>query len=128
MTAVLHPLAAILRWSSRIVCLIVIVSFGLFALNQTGAASTHQQEALNGVNGGPTTSTTSTPTAPAHPAREGSVHKAIDEVAKALIAPFSGITASSTSQWVIRGVGTLMALLVYGLGIGYLARTLRVRF
>jgi hypothetical protein len=122
MTAVLFPLAAILRWSSRIVCLIVIVSFGLFAINQTSTASTHQQEALNGVNGGPTTST-----AAAQPGHEGSVHKTIDEVANTLISPFSGITASSTSQWVIRGVGTLMALLVYGLGIGYLARMLRVR-
>jgi hypothetical protein len=123
MTAVLFPLAAILRWSSRIACLIVIVSFGLFAINQTSTASTHQQEALNGVNGGPTTSAP----AAAHPAQESPVHKAIDEVAGKLISPFSEITAGSTSQWVIRGVGTLMALLVYGLGIGYLARMLRVR-
>ena len=46
----------------------------------------------------------------------------IDEVAGKLTSPFSGITAGSTSQWVIRGVGTLMALLVYGVGLGYLAR------
>jgi hypothetical protein len=124
MTAVLFPLAAILRWSSRIACAIVIVSFAIFAIDQTSTASTQQQEALSGVNGEPA----ATVAAPAtHPAREGSVHRAIDEVARELVSPFSGITAGSTSQWVIRGVGTLMALLVYGLGAGYLARTLRVR-
>jgi hypothetical protein len=117
----LVPLVVVLRIGSRIACLIVAVSFGLFAINQTSSASTHQQEALNGTNGGPT----STPAA--HPAQEGEVRKAIDEVAGKLTSPFSGITAGSTSQWVIRGVGTVMALLVYGVGIGFLARFLRLR-
>ena len=31
--------------ASRIVCLIVVVSFGIFVIDQTGSASTHQQEA-----------------------------------------------------------------------------------
>ena len=55
------------------------------------------------------------------------MHRVIDEAASALTSPFSGITAGSTSQWAIRGVGTLMALLVYGIGVGYLARMLRIR-
>lgn len=112
---------ALLRIGSRIACLIVIVSFGLFVIDQTGSASTHQQEAVNGTNGGPT----STPTKP--PAKEDEAHKVIDEVAGKLTSPFSGITANSTSQWVIRGVGTVMALLVYGVGVGFLARFLRLR-
>jgi hypothetical protein len=114
-------LVALLRIASRIACLIVVVSFVLFAIDQTSSASTHQQEALNGTNGGPT----STPAA--HPAQEGEAHKVIDEVAGKLTSPFSGITAGSTSQWVIRGVGTLMALLVYGVGVGFLTRLLRLR-
>jgi hypothetical protein len=119
---VLFPFAAILRWVSRIACLIVAVSFVLFAVNQTSSASTHQQEALNGTNGGPTSAP------PAHSSsRESGVHKAIDEVAGKLISPFSGLTGGSTSQWVVRGVGTLMALFVYGVGLGYVARVLRIR-
>jgi hypothetical protein len=115
-------LVALLRIGSRIACLIVIVSFGLFVIEQTSSASTHQQEAVNGTNGGPT----STPPA-THPAKEDEAHKVIDEVAGKLTSPFSGITAGSTSQWVIRGVGTVMALLVYGVGLGFLARFLRLR-
>lgn len=114
-------LVALLRIGSRIACLIVIISFGLFVIDQTSSASTHQQEALNGTNGGPTSKPA------ARPAKEDEAHKAIDEVAGKLTSPFSGITSGSTSQWVIRGVGTLMALLIYGVGIGFLARVLRLR-
>lgn len=114
-------LVALLRIGSRIACLIVIVSFGLFVVDQTSSASSHQQEAVIGTNGGPTSAPA------ASPAKEDEAHKAIDEVAGKLTSPFSGITAGSTSQWVIRGVGTLMALLVYGVGIGFLARFLRLR-
>jgi hypothetical protein len=112
---VLFPLAGILRVASRIVCLIVIVSFVIFAVGQTGAASTHQQEELGSV------------TTVTHPEHKSTAHKVLDEVAGKLTSPFSGITAGSTSQWVIRGVGTLMALLVYGVGLGYLSRVLRIR-
>ena len=117
----LAVLVTLLRIASRIACLIVVVSFGLFVIDQTSTASTHQQEALNGTNGGPT----SKPATP--PAKEGEAHKVIDEVADKLTSPFSGITAGSTSQWVIRGAGTVMALLIYGVGIGFLARFLRLR-
>jgi hypothetical protein len=114
-TSVLFPLAAIMRVVSRVVCLIVVVSFAIFVIGQTSSASNHQQNEL------------SEGSAPTHSSHEGTVHKVIDEVAGELISPFSGVTAGSTSQWVIRGVGTLIALLVYGVGLGYLARVLRIR-
>jgi hypothetical protein len=122
-TRVLSPFAVLLRMASRIICLIVIVSFALFAIEQTSNASTHQQEALSGTNGGPTAAATPV----VHPARKGTLHKAIDEAAGKLTSPFSGITTGSSSQWVIRGVGTMMALLVYGVGLGYIARLVRIR-
>jgi putative Ca2+/H+ antiporter (TMEM165/GDT1 family) len=113
---VLFPLAAILRIASRIICLVVIASFVIFAVGQTSSASTRQQNELNG-----------TSTAPANPSHKSAVHKAIDEAADKLTSPFSGITAGANSQWAVRGVGTVMALLVYGVGLGYLARVLRIR-
>jgi hypothetical protein len=117
----LASLSALLRIASRIACAIVAVSFGLFVINQTGSASAHQQAALSGTNGGP-------PAAPAPPAgKEGGTHKLIDEVAGKLTSPFARLTSGSTSQWVIRGVGTVMALVVYGIGVGFLARVLRLR-
>jgi hypothetical protein len=118
---VLLPLATLLRLASRIACLIVIVSFAIFALEQTSEASSHQQNEVTGSAIG---------TAAPHSEKrkhEGTVHHAIDEVASALTSPFSGITAGSTSQWAVRGVGTVLALLIYGVGIGYLARMLRIR-
>ena len=112
---VLFPLAAILRWSSRILCLIVVVSFAFFAVGQTSTASIHQQKKL---------AETAMVSQPEH---RGAAHKAIDEASSALTSPFSEITSGSSSQWVIRGVGTAMALLVYGIGLGYVARVLRIR-
>lgn len=115
-TTVLFPLAALLRWVSRIVCLIVVVSFAIFVVGQTSTASTHQQNELN--------ETTPTTTQPVH---KSALHSAIDEASGQLTSPFASITAHSSSQWLVRGEGTLMALLVYGIGLGYVARMLRVR-
>jgi hypothetical protein len=123
-TRLFHPLAALLRIASRVICLIVAVSFVIFAVNQTGSASIRQQDELNGTPVAAATAPTSTRAPRPH---EAAVHRVIDEAAEALTSPFSGVTAGSSSQWAIRGVGTVLALLVYGLGLGYLARVLRVR-
>jgi hypothetical protein len=118
----MRALATFLRWASRLACVIVIVSFAIFAVEKTSEASTHQQNQLKGTSNG---------SAPPHEAKpstkKGSVQSTIEDVAGELISPFSGVTTGSSSQWVVRGVGTLLALLVYGLGVGYLARTLRIR-
>jgi hypothetical protein len=116
-------LAGALRFASIVICLIVVASFALFAINQTSSASTHQQETVNSAASGSSA-------APAHPAKssqEGAPRKAIDDVAKALTSPFSGVTAGSSSEWVTRGVSLLLALIVYGFGLGFLARVIRVR-
>ena len=44
-----------------------------------------------------------------------------------LTSPFSGIVSASSSEWADHGVRLLLALLVYGFGLGFLARALRVR-
>jgi hypothetical protein len=118
---VVGSLATLLRLGSRLACLIVVVSFVIFVVERTSSASSHQQNAITG-----TASGVAAPTVASKPAHEGAVHRVIDEVAGDLTSPFSGITAGSTSQWAIRGVGTLMALLVYGIGVGFLARILRL--
>jgi hypothetical protein len=118
---VLLPLTTLLRLASRIACVIVIASFAIFAFEQTSEASSHQQNEVTG-----TASGSSAPHVEKH-SHEGAAHRALDEVASALTSPFSGVTAGSTSQWAIRGVGTVLALLVYGIGVGYLARMLRIR-
>jgi hypothetical protein len=118
---VLSSIAGLLRLASAVICLIVIASFAIFAVEETKGASAHQRQELNGE---PAAGTRSPGTSSSH---EGAVHKAIDEASAELTSPFSGITSGSSSQWVIRGVGLLLTLIVYGFGLGYLARVLRVR-
>lgn len=122
----LSLLAGALRLASLALCLIVVTSFALFVVNQTGSASAHQQEELNGP-----TITTAAPAQGGPPATahrdKSTLRSRIDEVAKAVTSPFSAVTNGSSSQWVIRGVGLLLALLVYGFGLGFLARVIRVR-
>ena len=127
----------LLRTASIVICLIVIGSFLVFAIDQTKSASATQQEELNGAPAKSTSASTtpvaaSSPTkAPAKPSttatRESDPHKALDEASNALTSPFAGILSSSDSEWATRGVRMFLALLVYGFGFGYLARVLRVR-
>jgi hypothetical protein len=111
-------LASLLRLASWIICLIVVASFLVFVVNQTSSASTHQQEELNG-NAAPSG-------APA-PKHESALHKKIDEASDFFTSPFSAVVSGSTSQWAIHGVKTVLALLIYGFGLSYLARVIRVR-
>ncbi len=112
----------LLRLASLVICLIVIASFATFAVQQTKTASGNQQQAI---------ATGAEPRAVAsasHPStHEGSIHKALDEASNELTSPFAGVVSGSTSEWAIRGVKLLLALLVYGFGLSYLARMIRVR-
>jgi hypothetical protein len=93
-TLIFHPLAALLRVASKVICLTVAVSFAIFAVNQTGSASTHQQDELNGT---PVAAATPTSTRAPLP-HEGSVHRVIDEAAEAFTSPFSGITRAPAAS------------------------------
>ena len=112
----------LLRLASLVICVIVLASFAIFVVNQSKSASAHQtQEIVNGSLSAPTgTNARST-------AGESGVHKTIDEASEELTSPFAGVVSGSSSEWVIRGVKLLLALAVYGFGLGYLARVLRVR-
>ncbi len=103
------------------ICVVVIASFAIFVVDQSKSASAHQtQEIATGSTTAKTSDSNST-------AGEGSVHKTIDEASEQLTSPFAGVVSGSSSEWVIRGVKLLLALAVYGFGLGYLARVIRVR-
>jgi hypothetical protein len=116
---VLRILAKLIRWASILICLIVIASFLVFAVNQTKSASGHQREALGESPAAVHNGKSTTP-------KESSTHKALDEASSKLTAPFSGIVTNS-SEWAKRSVELVLALLVYGFGLAYIARVLRVR-
>jgi hypothetical protein len=98
---------------SFVCCALVVASFGLFALSQASGASNHQVAQLNG---GP---------APGHAPRAvhppGQPRRFIDGASSALTSPFRSFLHSD-SDWAVKIASSLMALLLYGLGLGYLAR------
>jgi hypothetical protein len=106
-------ISRVLRLTAFACCALVVASFAMFARDQVAGASQHQQTAL--VAGAHPTAASSTPVKHAQPRRS------IDAAAKALTSPFAAIVQSS-NLWVKHGLPTLFALLVYGLGLGYLAR------
>jgi hypothetical protein len=115
-----------MRLASIAICLIVVASFTLFVVDQTSTASTHQQQELSGSLPAPGASA-GTGSAPSKRDKKSSVHRSIDDASNALTSPFSAVTAGSSSQWVIHGVNLVLALLVYGFALGFLARMIRVR-
>jgi hypothetical protein len=103
-----------LRLTAFLCCTLIVASFAMFARDQMAGASEHQQTEL--VAG----ASPSTPaTAPSKP--KAQPRRFIDGAAKTLTAPFDAIVRSS-NPWVKHGLPALFAVLVYGLGLGYLAR------
>jgi hypothetical protein len=123
---VFSSLAGVMRIASIVICLIAVGSFTLFVVNQTDSASTHQKRQLDEEA---STSPGATPAGPppsTHP-HESSLRKTLDDASEAVTSPFSAVTAGSSSEWVIRSVNLLLVLVVYGFGLGFLARLVRVR-
>jgi hypothetical protein len=122
----MSSIAGLLRLASLAICLIVLASFTIFAVDQAKGASSHQQQAL--VKGAPSnTNGEGRGKSGSSAAKESSAHKAVDEVSNSLTSPFSGITAGSKSSWTIHGTDLLLALVIYGFGLGFLARVLQGR-
>ncbi|MGI8414025.1 MAG: hypothetical protein ACR2QA_16350 [Solirubrobacteraceae bacterium] len=95
-------------------CALVLASFALFARDQLAGASKHQQ---NQIVAGVTT----TPGVLPSPTHHAQPRRFIDGAASTLDSPFASIVQSD-SPWVNHGIPAILALLVYGVGIGYLAR------
>ncbi len=98
--------------------LIIAIGFTLFALediDRASKASEHRVSAYAAAN----------PSAAGERERErrhGGLREVIDDVNDTLLAPFAAITENNTSRWARRGFPALLGLLVYGFGLGYLAR------
>jgi hypothetical protein len=111
----LRVINRLLTYMSLVCCGLVLMSFGLFAVGQMAGASQHQQAELSA---GP-------PAAAAGGSSRSHGHhqprRFIDGAASALEAPFESIV-STNSEWVAHIFPALFALLVYGLGLGFLAR------
>jgi hypothetical protein len=117
---VIFAIVRLLRLASLVVCAIVVASFAAFVIDQSKSASAHQtREITSGVP-----ATTSDAKTKAH---ESGARKTLDEASEELTSPFAGVVSGSSSEWVVRGVKVLLTLAVYGFGLGFLARVVRVR-
>jgi hypothetical protein len=95
-------------------CAILLASFALFAHDQAAGASARQQNEL-------ASGATVAPSAPATSQPTGQPRRFIQGAAGNLLRPFRSIVKSS-SPWVDNGLPTLFGLIVYGVGLGFLAR------
>jgi hypothetical protein len=111
----LRVINRLLTYMSIACCAFVVASFGLFARDQIAGASKHQQAEL--AAGLPA----SVAGQSASGQSEHQPRRFIDGAATALEAPFKSIV-STHSEWVAHIFPALFALLLYGLGLGFLAR------
>ena len=110
-----------LRFAAVICSLLVVVGWGWFAINETSAASQQTQAEIAGQQAARTVS----PGPGQERSRErvnSRVHEWVDDANDVLLRPFSGLTNGSSSTWVRRSVPAVLALIVYGFGLGLLAR------
>jgi hypothetical protein len=125
-------IGSIVRWAALLACAFVTLSFVYFVIDQTSTASKNQTNAIT--NDAPEVTAESITKLPNPPpavekVREqenDSIHEFVDDVDDVLLAPFTGISNSS-SIWVRRMIPLALALLIYGLGGLYLARALGLK-
>lgn len=94
----------------------MVASFAMFAIDQMAGASKHQQNEI--------VSSATVQPIPTESTHHAQPRQFIDDVAHTLTSPFSSVV-SSDSQWVLRGVPAIIAVIVYGVGLGYAARFTR---
>ena len=119
-------MGAIIRFIAIGLSLVVAAGFIAFAADEMDRGSKTQQQALGQETGVAAAGVEPAPSFEDERARErqhGSVREAIDDANDVLLGPF-GDVVNSTSNWVTRGVPTILALLIYGFGLGMLANFL----
>ena len=119
-------ISRLLTWASTIAALVLLASFGLFAVDQAQNGS-KQQVAKLGAGLEPTNASTNVNQADPSPKTErqrerkhGEVREAIDDADDVLIKPFAS-AVDSNSIWAQRGIPALLAFLVFGVGLRILA-------
>jgi hypothetical protein len=109
-----------LRTIAIVLSLVVTVGFSLFAIEEMGQASDAVRNRLSGFE-------KADPTAAGERERErrNSVAREwVDDANDLLLKPFAGLVDSG-DRWAQRGVPALLALMVYGFLLAYLARFMR---
>jgi len=110
-----------LRLLSIVLSGVVLLGWVLFAVTTTGEASRQTAEEVAGRQA----ASRADPSPDQERAREatnGRVREFVDDANDILLSPFADVGAGSESRWVRRTLPAVLGLLVYGLGLGFLAR------
>jgi hypothetical protein len=106
------------RFVAYVASLLVIAGFVTFAVDQLQTASQRSQDEIEGVNA-------ARPSADQERSREKqhtTVREWVDDANDVLLSPVAWVSNGSSNVWVKRGVPALLALALYGFGLGMLAR------
>jgi hypothetical protein len=120
-------MGSVIRLVAIVLSGFVLVGFAFFAADELDRGSKTQQQALaNELQGSSPEDIPIAPTPADEAAREaahGDVRELVDDVNDVLLGPFTNLV-DSDEVWVARGVPTILALLLYGVGLGFLANML----
>jgi hypothetical protein len=120
-------MGSIIRLMAIVMSGFVLFGFAFFATDELDRGSKTQQQALaQELGNAPDELPPIARTSADEEAREeahSSFREVIDDVNDVLLGPFVNVI-DSNDAWVSRGVPTLMALLLYGVGLGFLANML----
>jgi hypothetical protein len=115
-----------LRAVAIVASLFVLAGWSLFAVDEVRSASNDTQAQIAGAEA----SRQADPTPRQERARErahNAGREAIDDVNDVLLAPLAFLTQDSSSTWARRTAPAMLALLLYGFGLAFLARYARGR-
>jgi len=118
-------MGSLIRFIAIAISCVIALGFVLFAVNEADKGSQTQQDKVERELGHAPNDLVA-PNAHDEAFREahqGKFHEAVDDANDVLLRPFADLV-DSNNAWVEHGVPTLLALLVYGLGLGLLANML----
>ena len=121
------PMGSFVRLLAVVCSCIVLLGFAYFATDELSRGSQNQQNKLDKeLTGALSDPAPIAPTPDQEATRErenGKFREGVDDANDVLLGPFTGII-DSNDRWVTHGVPAILALLLYGLGLGMLANML----
>jgi hypothetical protein len=120
-------MGSVIRLAAIVMSGFVLFGFAFFASDELDRGSRTQQQALanelEGISAEPAPIARTSGDEAAREAAHGGFREIVDDVNDVLLGPFVDLV-DSNDAWVIRGVPTILALLLYGVGLGFLANML----
>jgi hypothetical protein len=110
-------MSSFLRLVSILCSLVLLASFAMFASDQAGAGSKHTVAEISAGDN----SQAPSPQPVKAKKKHGAVRTAIDDVNAKLVSPFSGVVTGG-SPWKKHIAEAVLGFLVFGVGLGFLAR------